>query len=36
MSVPARERTLPPSDVQEPDLEQIAAIAAAHGAELLV
>jgi quercetin dioxygenase-like cupin family protein len=36
MSVPASERTLPPADVEPPDLERIAAIAEAHGSELLV
>jgi hypothetical protein len=36
MSEPARTRTLPPPSEEEPDLERIAAIAEAHGAELLV
>ena len=36
MSEPARERTLPPADVEPPDFERIAAIAAAYGNELLV
>ena len=36
MSEPARERTLPPTDVEPPDLERIAAIATAYGNELLV
>ena len=35
MSEPARTRTLPPPSEEEPDLEQIASIAKAHGAELL-
>jgi quercetin dioxygenase-like cupin family protein len=35
MSEPARTRTLPPPSDEEPDIEQIAAIAEAHGAELL-
>jgi quercetin dioxygenase-like cupin family protein len=35
MSEPATSRTLPPPSVEEPDWEQIAAIAKAHGAELL-
>jgi len=35
MSEPARTRTLPPPSDEEPDMEQIAAIAEAHGAELL-
>jgi quercetin dioxygenase-like cupin family protein len=36
MSEPAGSRTLPPPSEEEPDLERIAAIAEAHGAELLV
>lgn len=35
MSVPAASRTLPPPSAQEPDWEWIAAVAAAHGCELL-
>jgi quercetin dioxygenase-like cupin family protein len=35
MSEPAGSRTLPPPSEEEPDLERIAAIAEAHGAELL-
>jgi quercetin dioxygenase-like cupin family protein len=35
MSEPARTRTLPPPSDKEPDMEQIATIAEAHGAELL-
>lgn len=35
MSEPAGSRTLPPPSEKEPDLEWIAAIARAHGAELL-
>ena len=35
MSEPAGSRTLPPPSDEEPDLERIAAIAQAHGAELL-
>jgi quercetin dioxygenase-like cupin family protein len=35
MSQPAGRRTLPPPPEHEPDWEQIAAIAKAHGAELL-
>ncbi|MDP9368203.1 MAG: quercetin 2,3-dioxygenase [Chloroflexota bacterium] len=35
MSEPARSRTLPPPSDQEPDWERVAAIAKAHGAELL-
>jgi quercetin dioxygenase-like cupin family protein len=36
MSQPASSRTLPPPSEEEPDLERIAAIAEAHGAELLM
>lgn len=36
MSEPAGSRTLPPPSDDEPDMERIAAIAEAHGAELLV
>lgn len=36
MSEPAGSRTLPPPSDEEPDMERIAAIAKAHGAELLV
>ena len=35
MSEPAGSRTLPPPSEEEPDWERIAAIASAHGAELL-
>ncbi len=35
MSVPAGSRTLPPSSEEEPDVVEMAAIAKAHGAELL-
>jgi quercetin dioxygenase-like cupin family protein len=35
MSEPAARRTLPPPADEEPDWEQVEAIAAAHGAELL-
>ena len=35
MSVPAERRTVPPASDEEPDLERIAAIAEAHGCELL-
>jgi quercetin dioxygenase-like cupin family protein len=35
MSVPAASRTLPPPSDEEPDWERVAAIANAHGAELL-
>ena len=35
MSQPALSRTLPPPATEEPDWERIAAIAHAHGAELL-
>jgi hypothetical protein len=35
MSEPATSRTLPPPAEEEPDWERIAAIAEAHGAELL-
>jgi quercetin dioxygenase-like cupin family protein len=35
MSVPAASRTLPPPSTEEPDWTRIAAIAAAHGNELL-
>jgi quercetin dioxygenase-like cupin family protein len=35
MSVPAASRTLPPPSDEEPDWEQVAAIARAHGNELL-
>lgn len=35
MSEPAGSRTLPPPSEQEPDWERVAAIAKAHGAELL-
>lgn len=35
MSVPARSRTLPPSSDEEPDWEHVAAVAKAHGCELL-
>jgi quercetin dioxygenase-like cupin family protein len=35
MSEPAPTRTLPPPSDEEPDFERIAAVAAAHGAELL-
>jgi hypothetical protein len=35
MSEPAGTRTLPPPPEQEPDMERIATIAKAHGAELL-
>lgn len=36
MSEPAGSRTLPPPSEEEPDMEQIGAIAKAHGVELLV
>ncbi len=36
MSVPAASRTLPPPSAQEPDWGRIAAVAEAHGCELLV
>lgn len=36
MSVPAQSRTLPPPSDESPDLEHVARVAAAHGAELLV
>jgi quercetin dioxygenase-like cupin family protein len=36
MSEPAASRTLPPPSKEEPDMERIAAIARAHGAELLM
>jgi mannose-6-phosphate isomerase-like protein (cupin superfamily) len=35
MSVPAAARTLPPASDAEPDMELVAAIAVAHGCELL-
>ena len=35
MSVPARERTLPPAPDEEPDWEHVAAVAEANGCELL-
>ncbi len=35
MSEPAPERTLPPQDGPPPDMERVAAIAQAHGCELL-
>jgi quercetin dioxygenase-like cupin family protein len=35
MSVPAESRTLPPPSVEPPDMELVAAIAVAHGCELL-
>jgi quercetin dioxygenase-like cupin family protein len=35
MSEPAGSRTLPPPSDEEPDMERVAAVAAAHGAELL-
>jgi mannose-6-phosphate isomerase-like protein (cupin superfamily) len=35
MSVPARERTLPPPSDDEPDWEHVAAVAKANGCELL-
>lgn len=35
MSTPAASRTLPPPSDEEPDWERVAAIAKAHGAELL-
>lgn len=35
MSVPAQSRTLPPTSDQEPDWEEVAAVAQAHGCELL-
>ena len=35
MSVPAEQRTVPPPSDEEPDLARIAAIAEAHGCELL-
>jgi quercetin dioxygenase-like cupin family protein len=36
MSVPAESRTLPPPPEGPPDMEHVAAVAKAHGAELLV
>jgi quercetin dioxygenase-like cupin family protein len=36
MSEPALARTLPPPSDEEPDMERVAAIAEAHGCELLV
>ena len=36
MSEPARSRTLPPPSDEEPDWERVAAVADAHGCELLV
>jgi quercetin dioxygenase-like cupin family protein len=35
MSEPAKSRTLPPPAEEEPDWERVAAVAAAHGCELL-
>jgi mannose-6-phosphate isomerase-like protein (cupin superfamily) len=35
MSVPAESRTLPPASDEEPDWEHVAAVAKAHGCELL-
>lgn len=35
MSTPARERTLPPSDEQPPDLEGLEALIAAYGCEMV-
>ena len=35
MGVPAESRTLPPADDEEPDWEHVAAVAKAHGCELL-
>lgn len=35
MSVPAQSRTLPPESDEEPDWERVAAVARAHGCELL-
>jgi hypothetical protein len=35
MSEPANSRTLPPPNGEEPDMARVAAIAEAHGAELL-
>jgi quercetin dioxygenase-like cupin family protein len=35
MSVPAESRTLPPESDEEPDWEHVAAVAKAHGCELL-
>jgi mannose-6-phosphate isomerase-like protein (cupin superfamily) len=35
MSVPAQSRTLPPASDEEPDWEHVAAVAKAHGCELL-
>ena len=35
MSVPAQRRTLPPPSAAEPDWEHVAAVAKAHGCELL-
>lgn len=35
MSVPAERRTLPPATGEEPDMEMVAAVAVAHGCELL-
>ena len=36
MSVPAGRRTLPPPSAEPPDMELVAAVAVAHGCELLV
>jgi quercetin dioxygenase-like cupin family protein len=36
MSTPAASRTLPPPSDEEPDFEQVAAVAQAHGCELLI
>lgn len=36
MSVPAESRTLPPPSDEPPDLEHVARVASAHGAELLM
>jgi quercetin dioxygenase-like cupin family protein len=36
MSVPAQERTLPPAQEEEPDMEMVAAVAQKYGAELLM
>ena len=35
MSEPAGSRTLPPPSDEEPDCERVAAVAEAHGCELL-
>jgi len=35
MSAPAQSRTLPPATDEEPDWERVAAVAKAHGCELL-